>query len=545
MKQINKKMMFAAWTCHNKNYFAYQTWHNPLKNIFKHFFTFDPQECLYRYGKDEMNRKFLEIVEKEQPDYIFLWLIYEEFYLETLFKIKEISPKTKLINFFGDDDVLFENYTRYLSLFIDYPLASHKNYFKCYEKDGIRNVFLSCGVDNKRYRNLRLEKKYDVSFIGIPKRDRVDFIKYLIETGIYVKIYGSGWENYHELKDFYGGHLSNEDSVKVINESKINLSFTKNYEGITGFKARVFEICCCKSFLLSEYFEGYLDFLKENKEIVMFKTKEELLKKINYYLKNEKEREKIASRAYEKVRNNYSQDKEFSKIFSKIEKLNVSNKKEFPKIKDKALYLTSEDLKLSDEEIKNKVVKADYIGFRNKKNIYSAYKDFFQIYSLKKTKKDISCCDYYVSSKMLGDYLILNAGYAFKQLSKEDFSKLLLSDQLLLKKSFFLKNIQIFKQFEEKKQDLFNKDEIAFVSIPLIRTKLFKNISNENMEKVFQPQFENKLRQLNSSKHLFSDSYVYKLIFFSLFNRPYIISRLIKRFYSKTDIISKYFVKTA
>ena len=129
MEKIDKKILFAAWACNNKNYFPYQTWRTPLQKIFKEFIAFDPQECIYQYGKKEMNKKFLEVVEKEKPDFIYFWLIYDEFYIDTLLKIKKISPKTRTVNFFGDDDVMFENFSRYYALFIDYPLASHKLYF--------------------------------------------------------------------------------------------------------------------------------------------------------------------------------------------------------------------------------------------------------------------------------------------------------------------------------------------------------------------------------------------------------------------------------
>ena len=63
-----------------------------------------------------MNKRFLEVVKREQPDYVFLWLIYDEFYIDTLLKIKKISAKIKIINFFGDDDSLFDNFSRFYSV---------------------------------------------------------------------------------------------------------------------------------------------------------------------------------------------------------------------------------------------------------------------------------------------------------------------------------------------------------------------------------------------------------------------------------------------
>jgi hypothetical protein len=47
-------------------------------------------------------------------------------------------------------------------------------------------------------------------------------------------------------------------------------------------------------------------FFEENKEIVLYDNKREALKKIKYYLKNDKEREEIAKNGYEKVKKYYT-----------------------------------------------------------------------------------------------------------------------------------------------------------------------------------------------------------------------------------------------
>ena len=113
LKFKDKKLLFAAWAAENKAYTSYQYFYNPLNKIFKNISLFDPQRNMYKYGREKMNQLFLELVKDEQPDYIFFWLIYDEFYLDTLKNIKKVSPKTKTINFFGDDDTLFDSFTRF------------------------------------------------------------------------------------------------------------------------------------------------------------------------------------------------------------------------------------------------------------------------------------------------------------------------------------------------------------------------------------------------------------------------------------------------
>ena len=201
---LAKKILFAAWACHNKNYTSYQAWYIPLKKVFKEVKTFDPQETMYRYGKDEMNTRFLAMVKREQPDYVFLWLIYDEFTIDTILHIKKISPQSKVVNFFGDDDALFYSSSRYYGKIFDGALVNQRDFLSSYKREGIPNVFITYWVNMDHFRPLKLTKKYDVTFIGTPKRDRYEHIMFLLQQGIDVRVFGSGWERYPELRQRYG-----------------------------------------------------------------------------------------------------------------------------------------------------------------------------------------------------------------------------------------------------------------------------------------------------------------------------------------------------
>src|SRR3989344_5255208 len=120
MVKFNKKLLLAMWSCHNKNYGICNIWDVPLRQIFSQVITFDPQETSNYLGKDAMNSMFLEIIEREKPDIVLLQLIYDEFYFNTITKIRDISPKTKIVNFSGDDDTLFYDYNMMFFPFINY-----------------------------------------------------------------------------------------------------------------------------------------------------------------------------------------------------------------------------------------------------------------------------------------------------------------------------------------------------------------------------------------------------------------------------------------
>ena len=529
MTKINKKMMFAAWACTNKSYFSYQSWHSVLQNMFQNFVVFDPQQYTYQLGRKGMNQKFMEVVKNERPDYIFFWLMYHpEFDVETLAQIKKISPQTKVLNFFGDDDILFDIYTKYLAFFVDYPLASHMEHFWKYEANNIPNVFSTFGVNTGNFKPINSEKKYDVTFIGTPIEDRAEMIKHLIGNGINVRIFGGGWYSYPELAQNYGGKLSTEEMNEIINQSKINLNFSKTIGGKTGFKAKVFEVCACKSFLLSEYFTGYLNYLKEDEEIVTFRDKEQLLEKVRYYLSNEKERENIAMGAYKKVIKNYSIEQEFKKIFSSIEKLKKKNSTEIISSNNNVVSLTQKELSNDRNELMQKIENASYITFIDDSVIPSDYKNHFQIQSLDKSTKNLSCCDYSVFSKSLGDYL---SCYAYKTLNNnpERFYKLLDLSQLMVKKSFFIENLDKFTKFSEYKNELVTKENTAFIAFPLLRRINVANIKAEDIGSIFAPNFENELKALTTSKKLVFSQYFYKFAFSSLFSKLYLIEYLMKK----------------
>ena len=129
-----------------------------------------------------------------------------------------------------------------------------------YEHDGIKNVFFLIGFNFEILKPVYVKKKYDVVFWGRPRDSRAKLLRYLIEKGINVHIWGDGWAKYSEFRKHYHGYLSINELAKIISESKINLAFTEGGYGKLELKGRAFEVSACKSFVLVEYFEDYKKF---------------------------------------------------------------------------------------------------------------------------------------------------------------------------------------------------------------------------------------------------------------------------------------------
>lgn len=299
---------------------------------------------LINEGRDEMNKKLLETVFNEKPNGIFFGVGDDFIKKET---IKEITKKSGAVtfNWHTDDTWKFYNYSKYWAPLYHYVITTDPDSLEKYHKIGYKNAILSqWGYDHLTYKPLNLPKIYDVTFVGLPHGNRKKIIRKLKKLGVRVKCWGRGWP---------AGKVSQEDMLKIFSQSKINLNFTKSagvfwkelasiflcrdYERkiklvnpthwidnlktmqaalfAKQFKARIFEIPGCKTFLLTEYVNHLEDYYEIGKEIECFCTVKELSKKIDYYLKNEEEREKIAEAGYKRTIQDHTWEKRFNEIF--------------------------------------------------------------------------------------------------------------------------------------------------------------------------------------------------------------------------------------
>jgi len=250
----------------------------------------------------------------------------------------------------------------------------------------------------------------------------------------------------------------------------------------------------------------------------MFKDDNDLLKKINYYLKHEKEREEIAENSYKKAIKNHNVLKEFKEVFKTIlENLETFSQK-FPQIKEKSITLKKEYFEKSNKEIEESLKKFDYISFSDGNSIPLKHKEYLQAYSLNKTKKSISCCDCYVYDKILGNYLTTNVFRAFPILKADKFNQAISLNQIMVSKDYFIKNLNKFREFfNGNKIDIINEKNTAFISIPLVKINKINKMDLETFSIFFhQKNFIFDINLLLKQKRLFASHYFYRLIYLLL-----------------------------
>ncbi len=161
----------------------------------------------------------------------------------------------------------------------------------------------------------------DVGHIGAFENDRALRMLYLAEKGIKIVIWGNSWENWinkHPNLIIKNQFLFNEDYVKAINTTKINLNFLRkiNRDEITS---RSVEIPACEGFILAERTKRHSEFFEEDKEAVFFESNEELYNKVKKYLFDNEARLKIAKAGRKRcIKSGYNHRTQLQKMISWI-----------------------------------------------------------------------------------------------------------------------------------------------------------------------------------------------------------------------------------
>ena len=88
----------------------------------------------------------------------------------------------------------------------------------------------------------------------------------------------------------------NQFKSEIVLRSKININNLHLAE-INGANARLFEICGSGGFQICSYSEVVNELYLEDNEIILYRDKNELIEKVNYYLCNPMERNRIALNA--------------------------------------------------------------------------------------------------------------------------------------------------------------------------------------------------------------------------------------------------------
>ncbi|MFC0271914.1 glycosyltransferase [Metabacillus herbersteinensis] len=212
-------------------------------------------------------------------------------------------------------------------------LASHYDYvftidsssLEVYREKGHPNVYLlPLGTDPNIFSpkpNVDEQQINDICLVGYPYPERIDIINLLLkETSYTVQVVGGNWKDnllqWSENKQLKIIDWSPPDTVAYYyNNAKIilnthrphDLAENQNSMGIinSSINNRTFDVAASGAFQLISYKPDLRNYFTEE-EMVSFQKEEDLLNKIDHFMKHKEERKKIAVSAREKVLNQHT-----------------------------------------------------------------------------------------------------------------------------------------------------------------------------------------------------------------------------------------------
>ena len=253
------------------------------------------------------------------------FVIYNAYEDEDFFiGFKHAFPALRLITVFSDDEWRHANYDRYLALYSDLFTIAVKENVELYKEYGAEPFYMPWACNPSMFYPLSGQcKNIDVSFIGSSYGPRIEYIRFLIANGINVRVYGRGWGRFKDIAPYWGGVLSHHKMLEIVARSKVNLNFlwTSAEKERCTIKGRTLELSACNAFQLSNYTKEFVNYgYVDAENIAIFRDKNELLEKINYYLDHEGECKSISNKAYEHVLRNHTWEKRFQGVFDHLEK---------------------------------------------------------------------------------------------------------------------------------------------------------------------------------------------------------------------------------
>lgn len=223
---------------------------------------------------------------------------------ETLLFIKE-KLKIPILSIWGQTDSaeqieISKSILPYVNLNIATPSSTSVARINKHDK----YVYLWVPKDNSFFNNKNKGRDIEISYVGSSKHERMKVIRYLRENG--VSVYSAGGEREQ--------HLSKIEYADLLQRSKITLSFSRSsFSHVTN--ARTFEAMSCGAMVMEQagietakLFEPFVDY-------VPFYSKNDLLEKVRYYLKNGNELMQIAASGYNKYQAMYTADRFWSLVF--------------------------------------------------------------------------------------------------------------------------------------------------------------------------------------------------------------------------------------
>ena len=322
---------------HQVEAFYWQSYFNPENQVIKLWRRFQ-NKFIIGPVIHKINQHLINIAIRFNPKLIFVYR-GTHIYPHTISLIKSRLPDCQIYGYNNDDPFGDGHPTwlwrHFLKSVPDYDLmfAYRKHNLVDFKRIGAKRTELlrSWYLPYQNHpvyltQDEKLKYECDVVFIGHFENDgRLEHLEEIVKKGYKLRLFGPGYEWDHilarspVLSRLAPVHLvwGNEYN-KAICGAKIALCFFSKLNRDT-YTRRCFEIPAAGSLLLSEYSDDLASLYKSGDEADFFKSKEEMIQKIKFYLDDDNLRICVSEKGTKRARNDgYDIDSRMAKVLEFI-----------------------------------------------------------------------------------------------------------------------------------------------------------------------------------------------------------------------------------
>ena len=271
----------------------------------------------------DLNQRFLDHVLSHDWDILCLCTISHYAYFLLPGTLCQLSGAGKLVvGFFGDDETMFHQHKYWLGLF-DAVVAYSEREVERYQQWNRHTYLLPISIGEFPDIPPAPDRDIDVIFVGRPYGVRADMIRAVKEAGISIQVFGSKrWGDYPELGDIYQGFLNREVFWQQLSRAKIVLNLMEDVTGKgSHLNAKVFETAMAGALSVTTYYPPFETTygLEDGEHVVFYRSIDDVIAKLKYYLTHDERRERIAERLQKHLLEHFSYRDLYRKLFTDLE----------------------------------------------------------------------------------------------------------------------------------------------------------------------------------------------------------------------------------
>ncbi len=199
----------------------------------------------------------------------------------------------------------------------DILLVASPSYAKKLQEKGVNAIYVPQFTNPHRfYPNPEEKLMTNILFVGSNWHDRTS-LRYAIQSGFNVDVYGYNWKGVIPDEMYKGDYIENKDLNRYYSSAKIVLNDHRPDMKEFGFiNNRIYDASASGALVISDYMPEIEAVYGDS--VPMYKTKEELVELITYYLTHEEKRQEKANKAREITLKNFTNEIVAQKIWSYV-----------------------------------------------------------------------------------------------------------------------------------------------------------------------------------------------------------------------------------